>query len=247
MNTTLKSMPSDKISNLLTTAVLGGVLLLGASSQAVSLNPVADTYVQISSSANNSAATQMLVKNQGNNVNERVSFLRFDGTGIGGGSVDTASLTLKIVSFSNKANMTLQLFGISNGAFNESFDAPTLTYTNSGYTAATEPDNNVIDSLLEGGAPLVTFSLSSAALVGDAVTFSSAGLLDFLNANNNADIAFLITTSTVHDQVFLGLGTLENAGNSAVLSYTTAVPEPSSMALVAIGGLGLLTMRRRQS
>jgi hypothetical protein len=228
-----------------TLSLAGSILLLAGSSSALTLTPVADTYVQINSTANNSAATQMLVKNQNNNQNERISFLRFDGAGLTGGDVDTASLDLKIVSFSNKANMTLQLFGIIDGGFNEAFDATTLTYTNSGYTTAAEPDNNVIDGLLFDGAPLATFSLLNTANIGDAISFSSASLVSFLNANSNADIAFLITTSTLHDQVLLGLGTSENAGNGPQLNYTV-VPEPSSMTLAFLGGLGLFALRRRQ-
>jgi hypothetical protein len=231
--------------NRFTLSLAGSVLLLAGSSSALTLTPVADTYVQISSTANNSAATQMLVKNQNNNANERISFLRFDGSGLTGGNVDTAALDLKIVSFSNKANMTLQLFGILDGGFNETFDATTLTYTNSSYTTAAEPDNNVIDGLLHGGAPLATFSLLNTAVIGDLVSFSGAGLVDFLNANSNADVAFIITTATINDQVFLGLGTSENAGNVPQLNYTV-VPEPTSMTLAFLGGLGLFALRRRK-
>lgn len=220
-------------------------LVFAAEATALSLTPQADTYVQISSTANNSAATQMLVKNQNNNANERISFLRFDGSGLTGGNVATAALDLKIVSFANKANLTLQLFGIPEGGFNEAFDATTITYANSGYTTVAEPDNNVVDGLLFGGAPLATFSLLNTANVGDTISFAGAGLVGFLNANNNATVSFLITTSTLHDQVFLGLGTSENAGNEPVLNYTlTPVPEPSSLTLATLGGLGLLGLRR---
>jgi PEP-CTERM motif. len=189
----------------------------------------------------------MLVKNQNNNANERISFLRFDGSELTAGNVESASLDLKIASFSNKANMTLQLFGIPDDGFNEAFDAATITYANSGYTTIDEPDNNVLDDLLFGGAPLATFSLLNSANVGDTISFSGAGLVDFLNANNNSDITFLITTSTIHDQVYLGLGTVENLGNEPVLNYTTAVPEPSSMTLAALGGLALLRLRRSRN
>jgi hypothetical protein len=228
----------------LTAAICGVVLCSVTTSLALNLNPLADTYVQISSSADNSAATQMLVKNQGNNANERISFLRFDGTGIGGGMVDTASLSLRIVSFANKANMTLQLFGIPEGAFNEAFTAGSLTYTNSGYTTATEPDNNVVDALLYGGVPLATFALVNTANVGDTINFSGAGLVSFLNANNNGHLSFVITTSTIHDQVFLGLGTAEYSGNAPVLEYAL-VPEPSSLTLAVLGGFGLALWRQR--
>ncbi len=238
-----------KHSSFPVTASLGVIASLAfiAQASALSLTPLADTYVQISSTANNSAGTQMLVKNQNNNANERISFLRFDGSGLTAGNVDSASLDLRIVSFANKANMTLQLFGIPDGGFNEAFDASTITYTNSGYTTVTEPDNNVADNLLFGGAPLATFSLLNTANVGDTISFSGTGLVNFLNANNNSDIAFLITTSTLHDQVFLGLGTSENSGNEPVLNYTTAVPEPSSLTLALLGGLGLLGLRRSRN
>jgi hypothetical protein len=240
----LTLVPIAKSSATIWIAALGAALAWTPSSHAISLSPLADTYVQISSTANNSVATQMLVKNQNNNANERISFLRFDGSSLTSGAVDTASLDLKIFSFSNKANMTLQLFGIADGAFNEAFDASTLTYTNSGYTTVAEPDNNVIDGLFSGGAPLATFALLNTANVGDLISFSGAGLVSFLNANSNADIAFVITTATINDQVFLGLGTTENSGNVPALNYTV-VPEPSSMALATMGGLGLFALRRR--
>jgi hypothetical protein len=216
-------------------------LLSAGSSFGAALSPVADTYVQNGSTANNSAGLSLLVKNQNNQLNDRVTFLRFDGSGLTEGDAISASLTLKITSFSTPTALTFQLFGIADGAANEAFDATTLTFANSGYTDQSV-DNNVNDSLFAGAAPLATASILSTTPIGSEVTFSGAGLLNFLNDNNNAHLTFVVTTATIADSVFFAFGSSENSGNQPVLNVT--VPEPTTGALLALGGIALALRRR---
>jgi hypothetical protein len=228
-----------------------GTLLLNTASVCVAdtLNPLADTYVQSLVTTDFSAGTQLLVKNQfgGSNPNNRITFLRFDGTGLGGANaVSGAALNFTISSFSTPVNMTLQLFGIPDGAANENFDASTITYANSGYTDGSA-DNNVNDTLL--GSPLATFALPNTATAGTQISFSGAGLDAFLSANANSDVAFLLTTTTQNSSVFLGFASSENTTYAVpTLTYSvTPVPEPSGFSLALIGGLGLLAASRRRA
>ncbi|HEY4415502.1 MAG TPA: PEP-CTERM sorting domain-containing protein [Verrucomicrobiae bacterium] len=212
------------------------------------LNPLADTYVQSLSTANNSTSTSLLVKNQfgGANANNRVPFLKFDGSDFLGGNVQSASLTFTLTSFSTPVNMTFQLFGIPDGATNENFNAATITYANSGITDQSA-DNNVNDTLMYGGAPLATASLLSTAATGTQITFSGANLISFLDANTNSYVSFILTTTTQNSSVFVGFGSSENTANEPVLNFTLApVPEPSTIGLAALGSLGIFALRRRR-
>jgi hypothetical protein len=234
---------------LLLAGLTGALLTSGHSVRADSLTPLADTWLQNGSTANNSADANLRVKNQNNQLNDRVTFLRFDGSGLTGGNVSVASLFLTVSAFSTPTAMTFQLFGIVDGGGNEAFDATTLTFANSGYTDQSV-DNNVNDSLFSGGAPLATATLLGTDPAGTVLTFSGSSLVNFLNANQNSDIAFVLTTSTLADSVFVTFGSMENAtaGYQPTLTYsTTSVPEPSTLSFALASGLGLLLVCRRRA
>jgi hypothetical protein len=179
-------------------------------------------------------------------VNDRVTFIRFDGAAITG-PVSSASLSVVVSAFSSPTNMTLQLFGIPDGAANENFNATTLTFANSGYTDQSA-DNNVNDALFQGGTPLATAALLATDPVGTVLTFSSPDLVNFLNANTvaNLPVAFALTTSTIADSVFLSVASVDNAtaASRPALNFEL-VPEPASWALAGLASLAALVRRRR--
>ena len=248
MKKTIQKIITTKASGAFVAAVTTVALTSVPPCLADTLNPTADTYVQSLVTTDQSANTVLLVKNQFGlpNANNRVTFLRFDGTGIGGANVVSASsLSFTIASFGTPVNMTLQLFGIPDAAANEQFAASTITFANSGYTDGSA-DNNINDTLL--GSPLATFALPNTAAVGSQISFSGAGLDAFLNANANSDVAFILTTSTQNSSVFLALASSENTTYAApALSYSiTPVPEPSAVSLALLGGFGLFAALRRR-
>jgi hypothetical protein len=193
-------------------------LLGAATSYAVTLNPVADTWVQNANFANNAADANVRVKNQNNQLNDRVSFFKFEGATIPVAS-DVARFSVTISAFTAPTNMTFQLFGIPDGGANEDFDAGALTFDNTGYTDQSV-DNNVNDALFAGGAPLATGQIVAANPIGTTVTFSSPALLNFVTANpTTSHLSFALTTSTIADSVFLSFYSAEGATPPALSAF----------------------------
>ena len=171
-----------------------GALVISSVASAATVGVAADTYVMRNSTTNNSTAAPLIVKNGNNppdNSTDRVTFLRFDTTGLA--PVTAASLSLAIHNNAVPAGFQVQLYGIPDGAANENFDASTLTFANSTYTSASDADatdNNVLDASL---TLLGTYVFDQAIAQDTAgtspgnMTFYDAGgaLTSFLNADTN--------------------------------------------------------------
>jgi hypothetical protein len=233
-------------------------LLTSSSAYAATLGVAADTYVMRNSTTDNSSAAPLIVKNANNppdSNNDRVTFLRFDTTGLA--PVTAASLSLAIHNNAVPAGFQVQLYGIPDGASNENFDASTLTFANNGYTAtstADSTDNNVLDASL---TLLGTYTFDQAIAQGTAgtspgnMTFSDAGgaLTSFLNANTNNVATFLLTTPTHNDSNTIAFWSRDNTTSQAIPTLATdadavPVPEPASAALVAFPVLAAAVLRR---
>jgi hypothetical protein len=204
--------------------LIGAAVVALASSVAsfgATLLPVADTFIR--NDGTGGPTSDLVVKRQSSSTNNRVAFVRFSGTGVGG-NVASASLHFRVVQHTGQvASQTLQLFGIANNATNEAFNAATLTWSNSGYTNAAD-SNNVNDALFHGGAPLATATLLSSHGSGSVITFSSAALTAFLNANNNANLTFVLTSATSSTSAFVVFGSMENASFAPVLTIPAGPP-----------------------
>jgi hypothetical protein len=239
-----------------------GALAISSAANAATFGVSADTFVQRNSTANNSTSAALIAKNANNpadNNNDRVTFLRFDTTGLTTPAT-AASLTLAIHNNAVPAGFQVQLYGIPDGATSETFDQSTLTFANSGYTTtstADSTDNNVLDASL---TLLGTYTFDQAIAQGTTgtspgnMTFYDAGgaLTAFLNADTNHVATFLLTTPTHNDSNTVAFWSLDNTTSQAIPTLATdadavaAVPEPAAAALLAFPFLAATGLGRRR-
>ena len=239
-----------------------GALVIPSATFAATFGVTADTFVQRGSTTNNSTGAALIAKNANNpadSSNDRVTFLRFDTTGLTT-PVTAASLSLAIHNNAIPAGFQVQLFGIPDAAANETFDASTLTFANSGYTTTStgdSTDNNVLDASL---TLLGTYTFDQAIAQGTAgtspgtMTFYDAGgaLTSFLNADTNHVATFLLTTPTHNDSNTVAFWSRDNTTSQDIPTLATnadavPVPEPAAAALLAFPFLAATALRRRRS
>ncbi len=131
--------------------------------------------------------------------------------------------------------------------------------TSSGNGGGTPPTIQVTLNFSDGTAPLVggTFRSPDWFNVGDPRGITSQGRIDFVNNTFNNEGAdnprlyvesvFLPASAPLHPVSSIDLSwTVGNNANAhtAIFAIAGTIPEPSSLALVGLGGLGLLARRR---
>jgi hypothetical protein len=191
--------------------------------------------------------------------------------GIGTPANDTTIATLRLdvglFGGGTATTVTFNLFGILDGQAAESFVEGTGTQATPllNVTGATPP-NAVVYANMPGmddtgdgvtnntsvfanaGAPLAVFTVTKSDL-DKPVYVSSAALASFLNADTNNVATFVLTRNkgTVDDNgLNTGFASIQHATlNEPTLFINQVVPEPTSLAIVAAGGLLLRRRRMR--
>lgn len=108
-----------------------------------------------------------------------------------------------------------------------------------------------VESNLQALTPTTTFRTSSAAAQGyvNQVTVAVPGVGSGLTATLQMRVfdsnGLQVGKSNMID-VQLGGGTLPPANLVGLQAFTVDIPEPSTIVLAALGGLGLLAIRRRK-
>ena len=253
---------------------------LASSAFAVSVTPAtgvgADTFVQNGSTTDNSTNSDMVVKFTGTDADttNRKAYIRFDTSTLPTvGSIASASLSLTVsinngggtgATSTTPQNFTFNVYGLNDGSaagggkLGEDWPATTITYANA-------PANNTASgstvltgtSTANGGTAtlLGTFNVSQNDVAGTTVTaLSGTNLVNFLNANTNGEVTFIITRPGFSPNTVAN-GSVQGNANSAFASaqsttfapptLTANVPEPASAGLLTFGALGLLARRRR--
>lgn len=214
----------------------------------------ADTFVQRNNAASLATDPSLAVVNRAasDNNSDRVSFVRFDTSGLTPADLTAASLRLTLGANAVPTNFVVQVFGIPDLATNENFDPTTLTFANSGYTTGSSTsiandstDNSVLDS------SLTLLGSFAAPTINTTYTFTSDDLLAFLQADTNGTAAFVLTTLTItaggtSTPVFLSSDNPSATADTVPALITTSVPEPKSAVTGAFGVTSSLLSRRRR-
>jgi len=175
------------------------------------------------------------IKQSTNNSTDRYGMFRFDSSLFGPG---VTSVTFMLTANSDtvvqfQGTYDYRIFGVPDGTANdEVFIEGSVNY---------DPGAGVV---YDGSADLVDDTKltqlgdANSVSAGDTISLSNAALLSFIQADTN-DVATLVVIR------------LTTGGNSTFLDRTTGspprldiIPEPTTLALVAVGLLGLRRRRR---
>jgi len=197
------------------------------------LNPVADTYVRNSNPA--SALTQHFgtaanfIANNANGI--RVSFLRFDLTGVPG-PVTNARLELTVNLAA--AGETFNVYGLTN---RENWNENAITWSNApavitNYVSTTGTLAQYLKpaDLFSNGLVLSTFTSGSAGTI-DVAFNSNPAVLDFINSDSDKVITFVIAEPDPADTGGVAWNSRESAvGLPALIinTNTTSAPPPNT-------------------
>jgi hypothetical protein len=160
---------------------------------------------------------------------------------------DVGNTTYFDIPFVNAGTLSLRQGELRLNTSNTFQSSGTLAFTLSGPTAGTDFGIlNVTNTLLFAGLLEVTFADGYEAFVTPASTFTlaNAGAMSgsFANVANGGTL--LTSDGLGLFTVNYGSGSAFGA-NSLVLSNFTPVPEPSTCALLVLGGAAVLLYRRR--
>ena len=160
---------------------------------------------------------------------------------------DAGSTTYFNAPFINAGTLSLRQGELRLTTSNTFQPSGTLAFTLSGPTAGADFGIlNVTNTLLFDGLLAVTFADGYEASVTavDTFTLANAGALSgsFINVVNGGTL--LTSDGLGLFTVNYGIGSAF-AANSLVLSNFTPVPEPSTVALLALGSAAILLYRRR--
>lgn len=208
------------------------------SAGAVELDPVADTYVNRGATDQNYGSSASLnVTNDGGSliskVKDNYALIRFDISSVVG-PITGATFT---ATSNTDDTFQFQLWAIPDGGADEDFNETTLTFDTFDYASS-----SLEGSIDLSGLTLLVDSVAdgSDGLVDDTYTFSSVDLLNFINADTNGIVTFVLYR-TSQSGVFSNFASREASSGGPRL---TLVPEPAGAALVAAGGTLLLVRRR---
>lgn len=187
------------------------------------------------------------VKNDPGGAWHRKTWIRYDLSQLTGHSAVDASLLLTLFEAAGTdETITINVSMLNDGDPGESWDESSLTWNNA-------PGNHTTSgSALLGNTTLLgSFTFITPAAAGDYFTFSSPALADAINADSD-ELLTLILHPQTPALASMGVASRENIDLEGPPNFfgprlvVTTVPAPTTLALLALGGLGLLLRRRRQ-
>jgi len=223
----------------------------------VALPTDADAYIKDNAATTNYGnSSQLQIKHSDNSSNNRKAYIRFDLSDPGidlATDLADATLSLNFVdsgagSTPGDKEWTFELFGLKNGHAKEGWvegNGGTDNDPTGEITWSNAPANAAWNGLVTGEVTsLGTFSVEGKGL--GEIDIASAALTQFLKDDTDGQVTFILrrtTQGSSSDNYVHAISSKESASGGPVLALTP-VPEPSTLALAAIGLLGLRRKRR---
>jgi hypothetical protein len=145
-------------------------------------------------------------------------------------------------------NAPYDVHGLDDGIANEinwpdNNNSAGTTWNNAPGNNTTSPDG-FINSTLVG--QFETLKADFGGVAGDSWSISGTDLVNFLNLDSNGYVTLMIarTLQSSSSDVWASNENSTYAGPSLEMDYV-AIPEPGTLAMIVISGLGLMVFRRR--
>ncbi|MCD4825177.1 MAG: DNRLRE domain-containing protein [Phycisphaerae bacterium] len=221
------------------------------SAQAVLIEAEADATIAGGSGANNNYGTSTALKcyNRSASTLDHKSYMRFDISGLTN-DVETATLNLRIRTSSYiDTNVTVQVYGLNNGDAGESWGEGTITWNNAPANDTSNPNNDSHGAYgFTSSATLLGTIEIAHNLAGDTlVTLSNTALINFLNADTDGQVTLMCNGGTVWADDEVQFASRSHDTMTGPELDITVTPEPATMVLLGLGGVGLLIRRRRRA
>ena len=245
-------------------ALLVGVLALTASPARVSaglfsITAEADALIHRQETNRNFGGDPTLSAIYSTNTNEdRKTYLRFNLASITEPTITAAELLLETPGAASGASITFNVFGLNDDVLEQAWvegdgTLPGGDFGLGGITWGTAPANIVIDGggnvAGNGVDPSETTSLGTFSFSGtqsQTVTFSNQALIDFLQTDTDGLVTLIITRETFSTNTTGTFASKENGSFDPPTLDVTAIPEPGSIGLFAMGMIGLIGYRWRR-
>lgn len=225
------------------------------------------SYATYRANCNSGGLETMEIKNNGPDPNNngytiiRKAYLRFDLSSLSGGDVDAA--VLRLTSDENSSSQTFNLYGLNDGDMGENWIEGTgvrLNVTTDGDSsndnwlrwtnAPANMEGNAIDS-----SRTTLLTQFQGAANGAAVEIAGGMLRDFINADTDGLVTFIVTRETHaekyddpnHDFRAKEFLDVDDAFAPALILVPEMqpVPEPTAWLLLIIGSFGVAWLRSR--
>lgn len=216
---------------------------MAPTARAATVNPTADTYINSSSPNTNYGSDPSLVTNEANgNSSKRYVYIQFDLSSLDLAHNTLSSIELDLVHDGNNHNLSTAVYGLLDA--DDTWSESTLTWNN-------DPNRsgNVLNlASAYGGTTLATFTATAAAGTDVAFNVSSGPVLDYINADADKIVTFVIVSQYTGSYPYgMSWDSADSASPPELKLTLTAVsiPEPASLGVMGLAGLLGLGRRRR--
>lgn len=146
------------------------------------------------------------------------------------------------IAVADADSFTIDVFGVVDGAANETWNPTTLTYNNAPWLNA--PNGN-IDRGYIAEKVVSLGSISYTAGATGLLNFSSAGLIDFLNADTTGSATLFMEAQVAATGQDFYLQFVSESGTGVKPSLVVeTIPEPSTLGMVGLVFTALFGIRR---